>query len=119
MPRSLLLVLLVGCGWSEDHFLVDGITAYCDAASDCVGFEPAACEDHIRAVDRKKCDFDPKAAKTCAKSLEDEGVCSDNGDLGTMSYIGPEACDQVWDGCGPLFPIPIDEGTSPDPLPTE
>ncbi len=114
--RSLpFLLVLAACGWSEDRFLVEGIPAFCAQAADCVGFDPGACEDAVRAVDRGKCDYDPKAARACARHLEDEGTCRDNGDLGTYSYLPPAACDAVWPGCGPLFEPPIDEGTSPPP----
>lgn len=114
--RRALPFLLVGCGWSEDHFLAEGIPAFCDAASACVGFDPGACEDAVRAVDRSKCDFDGAAARRCGKAaLDGEGECFDNGDLGTFSYVPPEDCELVWDGCGPLLVVPIDEGTSPPP----
>lgn len=116
--RPLLLLLLVGCGWSEDKFAVKGIPAWCEAASDCVGFEVGACEDHIRAVDRSSCDYDPAAARRCYANLEDEGTCTPLEALGTASFQGPEDCDLIWDGCGPLFEVPIIEGTSP-PAPEE
>ena len=112
------LILVSACGWSETRFLTTGIPALCEATATCMEtLDAAACEDHVRAVDRGQCDYDPVMAMKCARTLE-EGTCRDNGDLDTFSFEPPEACHAVYPGCGPLFEWPIEEGTSPPPLDT-
>ena len=107
------LILVGACGWSETRFLTTGIPDLCEATAACMGtLDAAACEDHVRAVDRGHCDYDPAMARKCARTLED-GICFDNGDLDTFSFEPPEACNAVYPDCGPLFDWPIDVGTSP------
>ncbi|NCG22266.1 MAG: hypothetical protein GWP91_24890 [Rhodobacterales bacterium] len=108
MRLILVLLVLGGCGWSETKFNVKGIEAYCEAASECEGgYDAATCIDAIRTVDRSSCDYDPKAANDCYKAL-DEAVCETNSDLYQERLIAPKACGMVWDGCGTLFPDPIE-----------
>jgi hypothetical protein len=115
MRNVLVVSLLMACGWSEDKFHAVGLEEWCRQAAACEGFEIDACIDHVRAAERAGCEFDPAKAKRCGKELNrDGGRCVDNGDLGTMQFLGPEPCDEVWPDCGGLFDPPFAIGTSPD-----
>ncbi len=108
MRLILGLVLFAGCGWSEEKFNVKGVEAFCEAASECeADYDVATCIDYVRTVDRTSCDYDPASAKACFKAM-DEAECVSNGDLQQSRLAIPPECDLVWDGCGPLFPDPIE-----------
>lgn len=111
------VILCVGCGWSEERFLTEGLDEWCAEAAACEGgYTVEDCIDHIRTVDRSDCEYDPVAADACITDLQD-AECLDLPALDTSSFDSPASCDEVWPGCGPLFPKPILPGTSP-PEPT-
>ena len=112
------VILWVGCGWSEERLLTEGLDEWCTEATACEGgYTIDACIDHIRTVDRSLCDYDPEAARACIADLP-SATCTDLPALDTASFNSPESCDEIWEGCGPLFPEPISPGTSPsDPTP--
>ena len=105
-PVLTLLVLASACGFSEKEFQVKVIPEFCIMVADCTETVPvAACEDAMRTVDRSSCDYDPKSAKDCFKTLDD-AICVDNGDVGTMSLSYPKVCDLAYDACGLLWDEP-------------
>ncbi len=105
-PLISLVLLASACGYSEKKFEVIAVVDFCDLNADCTQIvDSDTCVDIVRTMDRSKCDYDPKAAKDCAKLLE-ESSCVDNGDVGTFSLDYPEPCDLVYDGCGPLWEAP-------------
>ena len=118
MRHTILIGLLTGCGWSEARFLTVGLEEWCTASADCEGtYDVDACIDHIRAVDRDGCDYDPSAAAQCIDAL-DAATCEPLPALGTFAFEPDPACDSIWVDCGPLFPKPVEAGTSPpDPTP--
>ena len=93
-----LLVLLVGCGWSEKKFEVEGIARLCDAAASCAGYyESADCYDVLRATDRSSCDYDPKSARACVNALEEASCTQVGTSLDLQELVVPEDCLAVYD----------------------
>lgn len=91
----LAIPLGIGCGWSEDHFSGEGIDAICEAAAACAGYyTPEECGAVLSV--RPDCDYDPGAARRCARAVG-EAECVEVGtSLGVMELALPEDCGQVY-----------------------
>lgn len=109
MPRTFLAILLLaGCGVSEDRFLVEGVDAFCAAIATCTGHVPTeGCVDTVRAADRQGCDYDPKAADDCLAALE-APTCVLHEGTGRTSLDVPEACASVWPDCALTWSEPYE-----------
>ncbi|HHO50987.1 MAG TPA: hypothetical protein ENK18_08980 [Deltaproteobacteria bacterium] len=91
----LVLPLVIGCGWPEDRFSVEGVDAICEAASACAGYyTPDDCRRYL--AERPGCDYDPSAARRCARAVG-EAECVEVGtSIGVMELALPEDCGQVY-----------------------
>jgi hypothetical protein len=96
VATGLFGVLLAGCGFSEERFLVRGVERWCDRSAECAGtFEPDACIDAFRTTDRSDCTYDPEMGEACYDALE-EAACVEDELLGTFTLEVPEACDATY-----------------------
>jgi hypothetical protein len=91
--RSLLLLVLAGCGYDEARFEEDYPVAYCEWASDCGYFESSeAClEADADEVARDGCTYDSHEARTCVDGV-DALACPDGGAFPEV----PAACSAVY-----------------------
>ncbi|MEQ1571140.1 MAG: hypothetical protein ABMA64_36255 [Myxococcota bacterium] len=91
------LLALIGCGWSERRFEVDGIDQLCEAAAACAGtYDAATCVDLLRTTDREGCAYDAAAAADCVDGL-DGAACETIEPFGVTELALPPACAEVWD----------------------
>lgn len=91
----LVLVALAGCGYPEDTFQEDYLTAYCSWAADCQLYaDEATCSDaYADWQPGGDGEYDAKAAKDCVTALEDQGCPS-----GEEPVDFPDACSYVYGG---------------------
>ena len=93
---SLTLLVLAGCDFSEERFLVKGVDRWCELSAECAGtFEKDACIDVMRLPDRSACEYDTVSAQDCYDQLP-EAQCIDDDVLGTRYLDVPGACEAVW-----------------------
>jgi hypothetical protein len=91
------LLVLVGCGWSEARFEVEGIDRLCEAASACAGtYDAATCLDLLRTTDRSGCAYDRAAASDCVAELED-AECEPIDPFELEALAIPDSCYAAWD----------------------
>lgn len=88
--------LTVGCGFSEERFLVKAVGRWCELSAQCAGtFDAQACVDVIRSTDRTGCDYDPVAGEQCWTELA-EATCVED-DLLDVRYLDvPPACEAAY-----------------------
>ncbi len=92
-----VILLVGGCGFSEDRFLVKGVDRWCELSAECAGtFEKDACIDVFRSTDREGCTYDPAAAGDCYAELP-EAACIEDELLGLSTLEVPAACELVYD----------------------
>ena len=95
--RILPFLALAACGFGEKRFEVVGIERICEQASACAGtYDASACVDLLRTTDRSKCDYDPKAARSCADAVE-EARCVEVEPFAVSELEVPEDCQAAYD----------------------